>query len=206
MCKFRILAAALLASALAAPAAMADDGDVAGHIDVHIRGVYVAPEATIHSSVLSPGGSITDSYIPEIDATYFLTDHIGVEAIAGTTNNSVHYHGLDLGSVWLLPPTVTVKYYYDADGPIRPYVGAGVNYTLFYSPRSGALPDMKYGSNWGTALQAGVDIPVGDGPFFLNLDVKQIFLTDNAKAVGGAVHALAVINPLLFGVGVGVRF
>ncbi|MGB8366377.1 MAG: OmpW/AlkL family protein [Rhizomicrobium sp.] len=206
MSKLRILAAALLMGVLAAPAAMADDSDVAGHIDLHVRGVYVAPEANIHSNVLSPGGSITDSYVPEIDATYFLTNHIGVEAIAATTNNSVHYHGLDLGSVWLLPPTVTVKYYYDAAGPIRPYVGAGVNYTAFYSPRSGALPGMRYGNNWGTALQAGVDVPLGDSPYFLNLDVKQIFLTDDVKAAGGAVHALAVINPLLFGVGFGVRF
>ena len=112
----------------------------------------------------------------------------------------------DLGSVWLLPPTLTAKYYFDAAGAIRPYLGAGVNYTAFYSPHSEAVPGMRYGDSWGTALQAGVDVPIGDGPYFLNLDVKQIFLTDNVKAAGGTVHALAVINPLLFGVGFGVRF
>lgn len=210
----RTIAAALLLTAVCAPVAFADDSDAAGHIDFDLRGVLVAPEASIkvaeHGMALPGSGSITDSYIPEVDATYFVTNHFGVEIIAGTTQHSVHFitdgSRLDLGSVWLLPPTVTAKYYFDSIGSVRPYVGAGVNYTLSYSPRSGAVPGMRYGNNWGTALQAGADVPIGNGPYFLNVDVKQLFLTDSVKADGGIVRAHAVINPLLFGVGVGVRF
>lgn len=210
----RTIAAALLLTAIGAPVAFADDSDAAGHIDFDLRGVLVAPEASIkvaeHGMALPGSGSITDSYIPEVDATYFVTNHFGVEIIAGTTQHSVHFttdgSRLDLGSVWLLPPTVTAKYYFDSVGSVRPYVGAGVNYTLFYSQRSGAVPGMRYGNNWGTALQAGADVPIGNGPYFLNVDVKQLFLTDSVKADGGIVRAHAVINPLLFGVGVGVRF
>jgi outer membrane protein len=210
-------AIALLASCTA-PAAMAqaDDG-VAGHLDVHLRGVLVAPEASLKGTIggaplTLTNSSITNSFVPEIDATYFLTDNIGVELIAATTQHSVHttvvnpaLGKVDLGSIWLLPPTLTAKYYFDAKGPFRPYIGAGVNYTLFYSPRSGALPEMKYGNSWGTALQVGVDVPAANG-YFVNLDVKQLFLNDGVKAVGGAVHAHAVINPLLVGFGVGYRF
>lgn len=212
----RTFAAALLLTAMGAPIALADDNG-AGHIDFDLRGVLVAPEASIkvaeHGTALPGSGSITDSYIPEVDATYFVTNHFGVELIAGTTQHSVHFttgdSRLDLGSIWLLPPTVTAKYYFDSIqslGSIRPYLGAGVNYTLFYSARSGAVPDMKYGNNWGTAIQAGADIPVGNGPYFLNVDVKQLFLNDSVKADGGIVRAHAVINPLLFGIGVGIRF
>jgi outer membrane protein len=210
----RLLAAALLASALAAPAAMAQtDTDVAGHFDFHLRGVFVSPEASIHAEeggtkLPLTGSSISDSFVPEVDATYYVTNHIGVEVIAATTQHSPNVtlggSKLDLGSVWLLPPTVTAKYSFDPNGAIRPYIGAGVNYTLFYDPKSGALPDTKYGNSWGTALQAGVDVPVS-GPYFLNLDVKQLFLNDSVKAVGGVVRAHAIINPLLVGVGVGIR-
>lgn len=210
----RTIAAALLLTAVGAPVAFADDTDAAGHIDFDLRGVLVAPEASIkvaeHGTALPGSGSITDSFVPEVDATYFITNHFGVEVIAATTQHSVHFttgsSRLDLGSVWLLPPTVTAKYYFDSIGSVRPYLGAGVNYTLFYSPRSGAVPDMKYGNNWGTALQAGADVPIGNGPYFLNVDVKQLFLNDSVKAEGGIVRAHAVINPLLFGIGVGIRF
>ena len=87
----------------------------------------------------------------------------------------------------------------------RPYVGAGINYTIFYSPRS-PLPDVSYENNFGWALQAGVDVPMGDGPYFLNFDVKKIFLTTEMKADGGIIQAHAALNPWLIGAGVGVRF
>lgn len=212
----RTLAAALLASACIAPAALADDLGVAGHFDVHLRGVVVSPEASIKAE---EGGvklplsntTISDSLVPEIDATYYVTDHVGVELIAATTQHSPHATlgttKLDLGRVWLLPPTLTVKYSFDPTGQlIRPYVGAGVNYTMFYSPHDGALPDMKYGNSAGFALQAGADVPLGSSPYFLNVDVKKIFLVDSVKAVGGVVRAQAVINPWLIGFGVGMRF
>jgi len=205
---------------MAAPLAVAQtDPGAAGSLDVHLRAVVVAPEAT--DLKVTAGGapltvtssSITTSVIPEIDATYFLTNHIGVEVIAGTTQHSIHASiaqvadgaKLNLGSVWLLPPTVTAKYYFDSTGAFRPYVGAGVNYTLFYSPHSEAVPGMHYGNDWGTALQAGVDIPVMAG-YFVNVDAKQLFLNDGVKADGGAIRAHANINPLLIGFGVGYRF
>lgn len=206
-----MFAAALMMSVLAVPLAMADDDSgAAGHFDIHLRGVLVAPEAggsvTVEGEKLPGSLSISDSFVPEIDGTYFLTDHIGFELIAATTQHSPHFSGVgDLGSVWLLPPTLTAKYYFDSTGAFRPYLGAGLNYTAFYSPRSGAVPGMKYSDSWGEALQAGIDIPVGDGPFFLNLDVKQIFLNDSVKADGGLVRAHAIINPFLFGTGVGIR-
>ena len=107
--------------------------------------------------------------------------------------------------MWLLPPTVTAQYHFDPNGAIRPYVGAGVNYTWFYSPRSGAVPGMKYTSGFGGAIQAGVDVPLGDGPCFVNFDVKQLLLNTGIKAAGGLVRAHANLNPTLIGAGIGIR-
>lgn len=217
MHSIKALAAALLITAISMPVAFAqtDDSGVAGHFQVRLRGVAVLPDAGGSAALGGkpfPGSiGITNSFVPEIDGTYFLTDHIGVEVIAATTQHSVHFtpsgsSKLDLGSAWLLPPTVTAQYHFDPEGAIRPYVGAGINYTFFYDTHSGALPDMKYENNLGWALQAGADVPVGDGPYFLNFDVKKLFLTTHVKALDGLVTAHADINPWLIGAGVGIRF
>jgi outer membrane protein len=212
-----ILAAAFLAVAAAAPAQAdsTDTGDtgVAGHFQIRLRGIAVVPDASakVFVSGTNIGGktSVTNSFIPEeIDGTYFLTDHIGVEVIAATTKHAVHHTVAgDVGSVWLLPPTVTAQYHFDPTGPFRPYVGAGVNYTFFYSAHSAAYAPIHFSSGFGWALQAGADIPVGDGPYFLNVDVKKIFLGTTIKAApGGIVRANATLDPWLIGAGVGIRF
>ncbi|MBS0469885.1 MAG: OmpW family protein [Proteobacteria bacterium] len=211
----KIAAALLLGCALTSPALaddaapMADTG-VAGHFQVRLRGLGVIPDPNIDVKIggTSIGGtySVTDSFVPEIDGTYFLTDHIGLELIAATTQHSVHSSVAgNIGSVWLLPPTLTVQYHFDPTGPIRPYAGLGVNYTFFYSPKS-PLPGIHYDDNFGFALQAGVDVPVGDGPYFLNFDVKKIFLSTHVTAAAGVVQASADLDPWIIGAGVGIRF
>ncbi|MBL6852442.1 MAG: OmpW family protein [Alphaproteobacteria bacterium] len=207
-----VVAAALLLSAagLASSPACADDG-LAGHYQIRLRGLAVIPDAsaTVTVSGTNIGGttSVTNSFIPEVDGTYFITDHIGVELIAGTTKHSVH-HSIagNVGSVWLLPPTLTAQYHFDPTGPFRPYVGAGINYTFFYSAHSATFAPISFSNNVGFALQAGADVPVGDGPYFLNFDVKKLFLSTTMKAAGGVVHASANLDPWIIGAGVGIRF
>lgn len=207
------LAAGLFLTALAAPAALADDTDTgaAGHFQIRLRGVAVLPDASatvyVAGHQLAGSTSVTNSLIPEVDGTYFFTDNLAVEVIAGTTQHSVHQATAgDIGSVWLLPPTANLQYHLDPDASvIRPYVGAGLNYTFFYSPRS-PLPDIKYEDNFGWDLQAGADFPLGNSPYFLNIDAKKLFLDTTVSAAGGIVHAHADLNPWLVGAGVGYRF
>jgi outer membrane protein len=202
---------AIAATAAQAQTAQAPDDGVAGHYQVRLRGIAVLPDAsaTIKVAGVDIGGktTVSDSFIPEIDGTYFVTDHMGVELIAGTTQHSIHNSVAGpVGSVWLLPPTLTVQYHFQPTSTTwRPYVGAGINYTFFYSPRS-PLPDIHYADHFGWALQAGVDVPLNDGPYFLNVDVKKIFLDTHVKALGGVVQANATLDPWLIGAGVGVRF
>ena len=199
----------LLAGAAHAEDAVAPAG-TAGHFQARLRGVVVLPDpsADIAISGTHIGGttSISTSFEPEADLSYFITDHIAVEAIAAVTKHTIRNSVAGtVSSVWLLPPTVTAQYHFDPTGPIRPYVGVGVNYTFFYDPHS-ALPGIGFKNSFGWALQAGADVPLGDGPYFLNADIKKVFMGTHIRAAAGAVQASARINPLVIGAGVGVRF
>lgn len=197
---------------VAAGHAFADDLslDPAGNMEIRLRGVAVlpSPSANIVVAGSSIGGKtkVSDSAIPEVDFTYYFTPNIAVEAIAAVTQHSASNSVAGrVGSVWLLPPTVTAQYHFDRIGIIQPYVGAGINYTIFYDARS-ALPNISFANNFGWALQGGADLPIGDKGYFLNLDVKKLFLNTTIKAAGGSVHASATLDPWLVGAGVGIRF
>lgn len=177
------------------------------------RALIVLPEENLDSvSPAIPGldVSIDDSVVPELDITYFFTPNIAAELILGTTPHDVKTTGaanLDLGRVWLLPPTLTIQYHFAPEGKIRPYIGAGVNYTIFYGQDDDKAPvtSVDYDNAFGWALQAGVDIPLDDH-WALNVDVKQIFLSTTATVNPLGVKADVDINPLLVGFGIGYRF
>ena len=182
----------------------------AGTVLVRLRAVEVLPD---FGSTVSLGAGYkvtgTDTVIPEIDFTYFFDPHWSLELIAGTTKHSLYLNkSVYIGSAWLLPPTLTVQYHFDQIGPFQPYIGAGINYTLFYDKRGIAgLGKLKATDQWGEALQAGFDVPLTeDGKYFLNLDVKKIFVSTHASYTASAVTANVNVNPWLIGAGVGARF
>lgn len=202
----KLLLAAAAVAVFAAPAGAAE-----GDWQVRVRGIGVLPDAsgtvTVAGAPLPGKVSVTKSIVPEVDVTYFLTDHWAAELIAATTQHSVHQTAAgDIGSVWLLPPTLTVQYHFMPEAIIRPYIGIGINYTFFYSTRS-PLQGIHYRNNVGWDLQAGADVPIGNSGYFLNADVKKLFLSTDVKALGGLVRANDVdLDPWIVGIGVGYRF
>lgn len=187
-------------SALAAPYE-------AGTVLLRVRSVVVAPDV---SSSVNIGGkiSLTRSYIPEVDLSYFFSPHWAVEVIAGTTKHSIYYEkNTKLGTVFLLPPTVTLQYHFDPINRFQFYVGAGPNWTLFYNKSVGPLGKLRTTDNWGIALQAGTDIALTeDGRYFLNIDAKKIWLSTHASFSGSPATAAIDIDPWLIGAGIGIRF
>jgi outer membrane protein len=161
---------------------------------------------------------VSDSYAPELDFTYMLSDHIGTELILATTKHQLQGRaalaGIDqVASTWVLPPTLTLQYHFLPHAKIRPYVGAGVNYTIFYSSKaSGALKaaigdtDVHLKNSFGYALQAGLDFDI-TRRVFANLDVKYIDIDTKARLTTGALVSRVdtSIDPLVFGVGLGLR-
>lgn len=203
MKKIAIYTLALLALACSGTPAKAD-------YDLHpwqVRGrlIDVAPQESSSGSIAG-SASIRNKVMPELDISYFFNDHVSAELILATTKHSVSWTGgLDLGSVWVLPPTLTAQYHFMPEEKISPYVGAGLNYTFFYNSNPGQFSKISYDNGLGYALQAGVDYKL-DNHWMLNLDVKKIYLNTNVSINNGFVTADVDLNPWVFGAGVGYRF
>lgn len=214
------LSATLLAAALIMPGT-ATAQTSAGDWLIRLRGIVVSPTESSGEVSGIPGSrvGVTDSVMPEVDFTYMVTDRIGAELILATTKHKATGRGslsaIDtVASTWVLPPTLTLQYHLAPGSKVRPYVGAGVNYTIFYSEDASSALEGALGStkvrmsdSAGYALQAGVDIDLGSRTF-LNLDVKYLDIDTTARLTTGAgTNRVRVsIDPLVFGVGVGRRF
>lgn len=95
-----------------------------------------------------------------------------------------------------------------------PNVGAGINYTLFYSEKPSAALETAVGatkvkmkSSFGWAAQAGIDFDLNKN-MFLNFDVKYIDIRTTARLTTTAIGVQRVkvnLNPIVVGVGVGFR-
>ncbi|WP_404338316.1 OmpW family protein [Sphingomonas sp. MMS12-HWE2-04] len=220
------LGLAALALGAAMPAAAQTEthtGLEAGDVLLRARTILVAPNEKSGSILPAfPGekASVDNSVMPEVDLTYMATDHIGFELIAATTKH--HADGVSgttgsigrLTSTWVLPPTLTAQYHFAPKGKIRPYVGAGINYTLFWNEKASAGLEAAVGptrvhmdDSFGWAAQAGIDIDL-TRKVFLNLDVKYIDIDTTVQLHTSAARTQKLdlgLDPLVFGVGLGIR-
>ncbi len=190
-------------------------GKQAGTVIIRLRAIGLIP-LDASSSVSGIGGHVntTAQAAPEIDGSYFLTDNIAIELIAATTRHSLSATGtavgkVDVGSTWVLPPTLALQYHFMPSQQISPYVGVGVNASFFYGTKAAGptVTSLSVNDSWGPAIQAGVDYNFS-GHWFANFDVKQIFLNTAAHVSAGRVHIKAKdsLDPLVIGAGVGYRF
>lgn len=155
------------------------------------------------------GLSVNNKTFPEVDITYFLTPNWAAELVLTyPQKHDIRSNGAVIGSLKHLPPTLSLQYHVDAGG-WRPYVGAGVNLTLFSSVKfnpavQAALNPSVGGSSTGLSLNVGFDVRVGNGWLF-NVDLKKVKLAADIKSNGNKVGELKV-DPTLFSVGFGKRF
>ena len=209
---------ALMVASTTASAAYAEQGDWL----VRARGIVVAPTETAGPvSPTFPDGSVSvdDAIVPELDFTYFVTDNIGLELILATSPHDIHGEGSleglgEIADVMALPPTLSLQYHFNPNGSFRPYAGVGVNYTIFYSEdASSALNDaigataVDLDDSVGVAMQIGFDIDMTER-FFFNADFKYIDIETTATLnTGGSINTVDVsLDPIVFGLGVGMRF
>ena len=183
-------------------------GKEAGAIMVRLRAIGVLPQ-NWDSSVSGIGGHVEASYqaAPEIDVSYFFTDNIAVEAIAASTRHKISVSGsalgrVDVGSVWVLPPTVTAQYHFMPKERFSPYIGAGINFSFFYNTHGNAplVRSFALSTGVGPAIQAGFDYNFSSR-WFLNFDVKQIFMrtSGDVHTQLGTVKAKTWLNPTVVG-------
>lgn len=204
----RLLLSALATSLVIAAPAAAEQGDWL----VRLRGLHVVPNEEATITPIGGDVDIDTSVVPELDISYFVRDNWAVELILGVTPHDVSAVGtsagdIDLGDVTLLPPTLTVQYHFNPEGQVRPYVGAGVNYTTFFDedlPSGSALSTIDYDDSFGFAAQAGLDFAL-ENDWLVNLDIKYIDINSDVL-IDGAVAADVDIDPVIFGIGLGRRF
>ncbi|MAK61201.1 MAG: hypothetical protein CMK09_09510 [Ponticaulis sp.] len=211
-----------LATALVGTTAAAQDNPW----QIRARALGVLPDESADLSVgTAPLGgdvSIDDSLVPELDISYFFNENLSAELILGVTPHDVTATSVaavggadvDIGDVWLLPPTLTLQYHFNAGGKFRPYVGAGLNYTIFFDEDAGPVADsIDYDPSFGGALQVGLDVDMDGEPggWLFNVDVKKIWINtdvtvDFTTALGATVNADVDINPTVVGVGFGYKY
>ncbi|MDG4884954.1 OmpW family protein [Mesorhizobium sp. WSM4884] len=156
--------------------------------------------------------SYSDTVTPELDISYYFTDNLAAELILGTTYANIYGEGTigglgKIGKVWLLPPTLTLQYHFTDLGAFKPYVGAGVNYTIFYNQDAGSADALHVKDTFGGALQVGFDYML-DQHWGFNFDVKKLFLEPKFDVTVGGTDftGKAKLNPWLIGTGVTYRF
>ena len=83
----------------------------------------------------SPIVSVDSAASATVNFTYMMTNNWAVEVLAAYPfeHDISLVGGPEVGSTKHLPPTVSLQYHFMADRAFQPYVGAGVNYTLFFS-------------------------------------------------------------------------
>ena len=199
----------------------------AGDWLVRLRGLHIDPSADsdpINAPALGgavPGSEVDvdTSTVPELDITYMWTKHIGTELVLAVSENTISAAGTasdlgDVADVWLLPPSLTVQYHFLPDSRFSPYIGAGVNWTVFFSEdldsnfsNPGDSIDLE--NSFSYVFQAGFDVKL-DNDWFINLDVKYIDLNTEATIRNSSAGDIFVddvdIDPWTFGFGIGKRF
>jgi outer membrane protein len=190
------LAAALGVLALAGgvSAAQAAQGDLI------LRGNVINIDPDASSDIA--GLDVDDQATAEIGLTYFFRPQWAVNIGITTAEHDITLNGAKIGSTQILPINITGQYHFMPSATLRPYVGAGLNYTRFsdVSILDGAV-DLESDS-FGPVLQAGVDWALSER-LLINFDVKKIWIsTDASGAASGSVD----VDPLVYGIGIGYKF
>ncbi|MEZ9720717.1 outer membrane protein OmpW [Vibrio splendidus] len=151
---------------------------------------------------------------------YMFTDNISFEVLAASPfSHNISVNGLGkVADTKHLPPTFMVQYYFgQANSDFRPYVGAGINYTVFFDEslngtgKSAGLSDLSLDDSWGLAANIGIDYMINED-WFLNASVWYADIGTTAKykqTVGGTTTQYSTdvdIDPWVFMIGGGYNF
>jgi outer membrane protein len=165
------------------------------------------------TATLQPGPSGLDvnaknKTIPEVDITYFFNKNIAAELVLSYPQRvAVRTYSTSLGTVTALPPTLLAQYHFTQFGPLKPYLGAGINYTRFGSRNLGGADEYSVEkSSVGYAAQIGADYMLTKN-WGINLDIKYLQIeTDVIVNSSGASAGTLKLSPIATSVGVTYKF
>lgn len=204
----KILVAALAVAGLASAGAVyADDSGFM----VRARAVSISWDNGNKDGLAGAGvGKVEakDLWIPEVDVSYFFNKNLALELVLTYPQTiDIAAGGTKIGKVDALPPSLMLQYHFADLGAFKPYVGAGLNYTLFTKKSFDVAGLGKVSvdqTSLGLAGQVGFDYFLTKN-VSLNVDVKYIQMATDVKLNGGKIGKLD-LNPITAGVGIGYRF
>ncbi|GIC77844.1 outer membrane protein OmpW [Moritella sp. F3] len=209
-----LITASLLSATLAAPAFAHQQGDII----VRAGALMVAPNES-SGDVLGAGEfQVDDNVQLGLNFTYMATDNIGIELVAASPfTHEISLEGIGvIAEASQLPPTLLAQYYFgDSGSKFRPYVGAGVNFTVFFDTEfndtgtgiGNGLSDLDMSNSIGLAAQVGVDYKIND-KWLVNASVMYADISTDVTFKHGAddVKIKTDIDPLVYMVSIGYVF
>ncbi|TDT40233.1 outer membrane protein [Halospina denitrificans] len=144
-----------------------------------------------------------------VSLSYMVTDNMSLDLLASTPFEhdieASQLGGSSIGSTKHLPPTATVSWFplSGMDLGFKPYVGAGLNYTMFWDEELNATGQTATGANdlsldnsFGIAAQAGVDVPLDD-QWSVGASAYYVDIETDAE-LNGADIGTVKIDPMVY--------
>lgn len=187
--------------------------------------VSTSPVTTLTSGQLNASGIgfDADSQV-NISITYMLANNFALEAnVSAPFEHKLSITGLDryglntsnLGEVKQISPGLSGLYYFGSStSKIRPYIGAGFNYTKFFDDSLSAQARAELGAegleldeHFGFTARAGVDFQLGNG-WFLNASMWRMNIDTNASFNSrfGPISTYAEMDPWVYQLSIGHDF
>ena len=210
--RIKSLAAAMAVAATLAPITSQAQSTSDNPWMVRVRAVDLLWQNGQTNTLSTLNVKAENQIIPEFDISYFFTKNIAAELVltypqqvnitAGSGNNNV-------GKITALPPSLLLQYHFTDLGAFKPYVGAGVKYTIFGNrqnfPALGNSVTVDQ-SSLGVVAQIGADY-MFDKNWGLNFDLKYATISTNVNSVAGGTNlGKLTLNPWMPAVGVTYKF
>lgn len=186
-----------------------------GDLTVRVGAAHVSPndDSGELSGVAGAEVGVDGATSLGISLTYMAGERIGVGVLgAWPFEHDIKGRGVLAGAGTVaeakhLPPTVTLQYHFAPQAEVRPFVGAGFNYTRFFSEKTRGLggASIDLDDSWGWALEAGVDVDIADA-WALSGQLWYIAIDTTAKLGGGLGDIEVDIDPWVFMLSASRRF
>lgn len=221
--------------------------------DIVIRGglTNVTPDSgnsTIYaaSQTVNLGGGVISASVEDdtqlgLNFVYFFDTNMAIELLAATPFEhdimvDTGAGQANLGTTKQLPPTLSALYYFDIHSAFKPYIGLGINYTIFFddkfkpamqgenSPQIVSISDgttitaigaaldadnLDLDSSWGFSAQLGADY-ILDKNWSINASIRYIDI--NTEATFTAVNTTVPgkvsvdVDPMVYSLMIGYKF
>ena len=207
-----LLAAGALLALVASPALAYEAGTWVLRAGVGV----VAPDSD--NLVLDPETivEVDDGTSLTLMGTYMFSRHWAFDILASWPfNHDIKLAGTKIAETDHLPPTFSMQYHFLPDATFQPYVGAGLNYTTFFSTDVEqvltdltGITDIDLDDSFGFALQLGADWTFGNR-WLLNFDLRWIDIESDLTASDGVASeeiGTVKIDPWVYSINVGYTF